>query len=116
MRIQSWGDIKIAFSLNSIELPTVYAIVHFDEYSPMCLSFCYDGRDVHLCSDILSDNDRLLLLDDSASLSLLDIENSVAGMRELKAACLAAIDENRALAHDEQWVDYIDQMDAVACA
>lgn len=102
MRLESWGAIKIAFSLNTIELPTVYVVAQIDG-TKVRLSFCYDGKDMTLCSDPLAETDDLLLMDDSAFLSLSDIERRIVGMDYLKRACLMAISENRELAHNENW-------------
>lgn len=102
MRLESWGAIKIAFSLNTIELPTVYVVAQIDG-TKVRLSFCYDGKDVALCSDPLAETEQLLLMDDSALLSLSDIERNVVGLDCLKRACLMAISENRELAHNENW-------------
>ncbi len=107
MRLESWGAIKIAFSLNTIELPTVYVVAQIDG-ARVRLSFCYDGKDIVLCSDPLAETDQLLLMDDSALLSLSDIERNVVGMDYLKRACLMAISENRELAHNENWPRVLD--------
>ena len=108
MRLESWGTIKIAFSLNTIELPTVYVVAQIDG-AKIRLSFCYDGKDVALCSDPLAETDQLLLMDDSALLSLSDIERKISGLDFLKRACLGAISENRELAHNENWPRVIDE-------